>query len=457
MPLEGMEQAGLPPLPHACPVATARKGEHKERALSIIAANPALSQAIDSALPRLLEHECMSEADIRSRIDSGTLVLLANPMHEGVTPTLIGQPARVKVNANIGTSPVSSDGAGELDKLRVAETAGADAVMDLSTAGDLDAIRLRLIKATTLPLGTVPLYGLAQQYTDSGRDPAGWEARELLDEVAKQAEQGVDFMTLHCGLTKRGAELAQDGSREMGIVSRGGAILARWMRRTGLENPLLTHYDELLDICRARNVVISLGDGLRPGAGSDAGDPAQWEEVLTLGVLARRAWAAGVQVMIEGPGHVPLHLVQAQIQGIKRATFGAPLYVLGPLVTDAAAGRDHLAGAIGGALAAQYGADFLCYLTPAEHLCLPDARDVHEGVLASRIAAQAAEASLGRPWATERERTISSARNRLDWSAMAGAALDPCLVRQRSAGIEHGKECGMCGKFCAIRMVDPER
>ncbi len=425
--------------------------------MSIIAANTALSQALHTALPQLMEHERMGEAEIRSRIDSGTLALLANPRHEGVTPTLIGQPARVKVNANIGTSPVSSDGAGELDKLRVAETAGADAVMDLSTAGDLDAIRLRMIKATALPLGTVPLYGLAQQCTDAGRDPAGWEASELLAEVAKQAEQGVDFMTLHCGLTRRGAELAQDGSREMGIVSRGGAILARWMRRTGQENPLLTHYDELLEICRVHNVVISLGDGLRPGAGSDAGDPAQWEEVLTLGVLARRAWAAGVQVMIEGPGHVPLHLVQAQIQGIKRATFGAPLYVLGPLVTDAAAGRDHLAGAIGGALAAQYGADFLCYLTPAEHLCLPDARDVHEGVLASRIAAQAAEASLGRPWAVERERTISSARNRLDWSAMAGAALDPCLVRQRSAGIEHGKECGMCGKFCAIRMIEPER
>lgn len=424
--------------------------------MSLIAANPALAKILNAALPRLAEHERMTGAEIRSRIDSGSLALLANPSHQGVTPTLIGQPARVKVNANIGTSPVTSDGAGELDKLRVAETAGADAVMDLSTAGDLDAIRLRMLGATALPLGTVPLYGLAQQCADAGRDPAGWEASELLAEVARQAEQGVDFMTLHCGLTRRGAELAQDGSRALGIVSRGGAILARWMRRTGQENPLLTHYDELLNICRAHNVVISLGDGLRPGAGSDAGDPAQWEEVLTLGVLARRAWASGVQVMIEGPGHVPLHLVQAQIQGIKRATFGAPLYVLGPLVTDAAAGRDHIAGAIGGALAAQYGADFLCYLTPAEHLCLPDARDVHEGVLASRIAAQAGEAALGRPWAMEREQAISSARHRLDWKAMAESALDPCLVRQRSQGVEHGKECGMCGKFCAIRMVAPE-
>ncbi len=424
--------------------------------MSIIAANPALAQVLAQCLPQLSKHEHMSEADIRARIDQGSLALLANPRHAKVLPTLIGQPARVKVNANIGTSPITSDGHIELDKLRVAETAGADAVMDLSTAGDLDAIRTQMLAATHLPLGTVPLYGLAQQCTEAGRDPAGFEPAELLAEVAKQAEQGVDFMTLHCGLTKRGAELAQSGTRKLGIVSRGGAILARWMRRTGQENPLLTHYDEILELCRAHNVVISLGDGLRPGAGVDAGDPAQWEEVLTLGVLAKRAWAAGVQVMIEGPGHVPLHLVQAQIQGIKRATFGAPLYVLGPLVTDVAAGRDHIAGAIGGALAAQYGADFLCYLTPAEHLCLPDAKDVHEGVLASRIAAQAGETALGRPWATQREAAMCEARLKLDWKGMADAALDPCLVRQRSQGTEHGKECGMCGKFCAIRMVEPE-
>ncbi len=425
--------------------------------MSIINQNSALRNLLDAHIDELSTLECMSPADIRARIDQGSLTLLANPGHKGVRPTLIGQPARVKVNANIGTSPMTSDGGGELDKLRVAETAGADAVMDLSTAGDLDAIRTRMLAATPLPLGTVPIYGLAQQCTEAGRDPAGFEPRELIDEIRKQAEQGVDFVTVHCGLTKRGAELAQDGSRLLGIVSRGGAILARWMRRTGQENPLLTHYDEILEISRKHNLVLSLGDGLRPGAGCDAGDPAQWEEVLTLGVLAKRAWKAGVQVMIEGPGHVPLHLVQAQIQGIKRATFGAPLYVLGPLVTDTAAGRDHIAGAIGGALAAQYGADFLCYLTPAEHLCLPDARDVHEGVLASRIAAQAGEAALGRPWAVKREFEMSDARMKLDWKRMADTALDPCLVRQRSQGTEHGKECGMCGKFCAIRMAEPEQ
>jgi len=425
--------------------------------MSLIKANAALETVLSAHLPALTAYDHMSEAEIRARIDAGSLALLGNPRHKSVRATLIGQPARVKVNANIGTSPLTSDMTGETDKLQVADNAGADAVMDLSTAGDLDGIRQRMLDASPLPLGTVPLYAVAQQCTESGRDPAGFEPSEILREVEKQAEQGVDFMTLHCGLTRRGAMLAQDGSRQLGIVSRGGAILARWMRRTGEENPLLTHYDSLLDICRKHNVVISLGDGLRPGAGVDAGDPAQWEEVLTLGVLARRAWAAGVQVMIEGPGHVPLHLVQAQIQGIKRATFGAPLYVLGPLVTDTAAGRDHIAGAIGGALAAQYGADFLCYLTPAEHLCLPDAKDVHEGVLASRIAAQAGETALGRPWAVAREHAMCDARLKLDWKAMADAALDPCLVRQRSQGTEHGKECGMCGKFCAIRMAEPEK
>lgn len=424
--------------------------------MSIIAQNTALASLLDQNIAALAAYERMTPDEIRARIDAGTLTLLGNPAHASVRTTLIGQPARVKVNANIGTSPLASDAASEIAKLGIAETAGADAVMDLSTHGDLDGIRRQMLAATPLPLGTVPIYAVAQTCAAQGRDPSGFEPEELLAEISKQAEQGVDFMTVHCGLTRRGAELAMDGSRMLGIVSRGGAMLARWMRRTGLENPLLTRYDDILDIARKHNVVLSLGDGLRPGAGCDAGDPAQWEEVLTLGVLAKRAWKAGVQVMIEGPGHVPLHLVQAQIQGIKRATFGAPLYVLGPLVTDTAAGRDHIAGAIGGALATQYGVDFLCYLTPAEHLTLPDGKDVHEGVLASRIAAQVGETALGRPWAVEREDAMSKARMALDWKGMADAALDPCLVRSRAAGIEHGKECGMCGKFCAIRMAEPE-
>lgn len=414
--------------------------------MSLPVPGSALWSLSESALPVLAPAEHLSPEDAALAVRRGTMVLLGNPAHAGVRPTLIGQPGRVKVNANIGTSPRGSDLAGETAKLAEAEASGADTVMDLSTDGDLDAIRLALLAATALPLGTVPIYAVARQRTAADCDPADFEAADLLAEIEKQARQGVDFVTVHCGLTKRGAELAQDGSRALGVVSRGGAILARWMRRRGEENPLLTHYGAILEIARAHNVVLSLGDGLRPGAGVDAGDPAQWEEVLTLGVLARQAREAGVQAMIEGPGHVPLHMVQAQIQGVKRATFGAPLYVLGPLVTDCAAGRDHMAGAIGGALAVMAGADFLCYLTPAEHLCLPDLADVREGVQASRLAAQGAEASLGRGWAVARERAMNEAR----------AALDPCQVRVRIQGTEHGKECAMCGRFCAIRMAEPE-
>jgi len=261
-------------------------------------------------------------------------------------------------------------------------------------------------------------------------------------------------MTLHCGVTARGAALAVDGRRIMGIVSRGGSILARWMKRRKAENPLLERYDDLLKICLKHNVTISLGDGLRPGSGADAGDSAQWEEVAVLGDLAKRALASGVQTMIEGPGHVPLHLVQSQIQGIKRLTNNAPLYVLGPLTTDAAAGYDHIAGAIGGALGAYYGADFLCYLTPAEHVTLPNAEDVWAGVKASLIAAQSAEVSLGRPWAVERDLAISRARAALDWDGMANNALDPQMVCKRRHDFKEEKECAMCGSFCAIRMLD---
>jgi phosphomethylpyrimidine synthase len=256
-------------------------------------------------------------------------------------------------------------------------------------------------------------------------------------------------------VTRRAAELAtREGARVLGIVSRGGSILARWMRERGEENPLLQRLDDILDICREHNVTLSLGDGLRPGAGADAGDPAQWEEVIRLAEVTLLARQAGVQAMIEGPGHVPLHLVQSQIQGIKTACHGAPLYVLGPLTTDSAPGYDHISGAIGGAMAAFFGADFLCYLTPAEHLTLPCLEDVRQGVMASRIAAQSAEVALGRPHAVQRDLDISRARKDLDWQAMADRALDPAMVRLRRKDHAHEKECAMCGKFCAIRMLE---
>ncbi|GAB6036578.1 phosphomethylpyrimidine synthase ThiC [Fundidesulfovibrio butyratiphilus] len=422
--------------------------------MSLIGKNPIVAKFLASHGQSLSEYERMPSQDIHAAIDAGRMVLLANPGHQSVRPTLIGQPARVKVNANIGTSPMISNIEMEMRKLDLAEKAGAHAFMDLSLHGDLDEVRTRFLAASPLPLGTVPLYSVAQRLVRAGKDPSDFSIQDLLDEIAKQAEQGVDFMTLHCGLTARGAAWAADGRRVLGIVSRGGSILARWMKRHKKENPLLDHYDALLDICLAHNVTISLGDGLRPGAGADAGDAAQWEEVSVLGDLARRALEHGVQAMIEGPGHVPLHLVQGQIQGIKRLTNGAPLYVLGPLTTDSAAGYDHIAGAIGGAQAAYFGADFLCYLTPAEHVTLPGPEDVWDGVKASLIAAQSAEVALGRPWAVERDLAISKARADLDWKEITAQALDPQSVCKRRHDHSGERECAMCGSFCAIRMLE---
>ncbi|CCO25109.1 phosphomethylpyrimidine synthase ThiC [Maridesulfovibrio hydrothermalis] len=415
--------------------------------------NKALKSIFDSSIDELCKSEGLSKETIIQGIENGTMVLLGNPNHKDVVPTLIGQPAKVKVNANIGTSPFKSDRAKEMKKLDTAWKAGAHAVMDLSTDGDLDGIRVDMLTQCPLPLGTVPIYAMAQQYVARDEDPAGFTIEELLKELEKEAEQGVDFMTLHCGLTRRGAEWALNGDRLLGIVSRGGSILARWMRDHDAENPLLTNYDRILEICLKHNVTLSLGDGLRPGAGADAGDAAQWEEVLVLGKLAKRAREYGVQAMIEGPGHVPMHLVEAQIRGIKAATYNAPLYVLGPLVTDSAPGYDHIAGAIGGAIAVQNGVDFLCYLTPAEHLTLPEIDDVWNGVKASLVAAQCGEVALGRPDAVKRDADISKARMDLDWDSIAELAIDPALACARRKDHKDEKECAMCGKFCAVRML----
>ena len=415
--------------------------------------NKALKSIFDSSIDELCKSEGLSKETIIQGIENGTMVLLGNPNHKNVTPTLIGQPAKVKVNANIGTSPFKSDREKEMKKLDAAWKAGAHAVMDLSTDGDLDGIRTEMLTQCPLPLGTVPIYAMAQQYVARDEDPAGFSFDELLKEIEKEAEQGVDFMTLHCGLTRRGAEWALGGDRLLGIVSRGGSILARWMRDHDAENPLLTNYDRILEVCLKHNVTLSLGDGLRPGAGADAGDAAQWEEVLVLGKLAKRAREYGVQAMIEGPGHVPMHLVEAQIRGIKAATYNAPLYVLGPLVTDSAPGYDHIAGAIGGAIAVMNGVDFLCYLTPAEHLTLPEIDDVWNGVKASLVAAQCGEVGLGRADAVQRDRDISKARMELDWDRIAELAIDPALACKRRKDHKDEKECAMCGKFCAVRML----
>ncbi len=416
-----------------------------------------LRTIIDRYGESLAKEEGLDTAALEAAVHQGSMVILANPSHPNVSPVVIGQPARIKVNANLGTSPLIDDADQELIKIKAAMEAGAHAVMDLSTSGDLDAVRTKILAACPLPLGTVPIYSLAKQCIDSGRDPSEFEPEELIAEIEKQAKQGVDFMTLHMGVTRRAAELVENThgtGRLLGIVSRGGSILARWMRRRGEENPLLTHLEPIFKICRDHNVTISLGDGLRPGAGADAGDAAQWEEVVVLSDVTHKARQAGVQVMIEGPGHVPLNLVQSQIQGIKALTHGAPLYVLGPLTTDSAPGYDHIGAAIGGAMAGYFGADFLCYVTPAEHLTLPCADDVRQGVMASRIAAHSAEVALGRPWAVQRDRDISIARKELDWDRITELAMDPVLVKHRRKDHSHEKECAMCGKFCAIKMVD---
>ena len=424
---------------------------------SILSRNAALRGLLDQHLAALSQEEGLAPETITSAIEAGSMVLLGNPAHAGLAPIVVGQPSRIKVNANIGTSPLCNCLHTEKRKLAVALEAGADTVMDLSIAGDLDAIRTGMLAACPRPLGTVPMYSVGQQILDNDRDIASMQPDDLFAEIEKQARQGVDFMTVHCGLTKRGAEMAVKQDRVMGVVSRGGSMLARWMLENDKENPLLEYFDRLIDVCRQFNVTRSLGDGLRPGAGVDAGDAAQWEEVITLGRLAKYALEQGVQCMIEGPGHVPMNQVRTQIQGIKRLTNNAPLYVLGPLCCDSAPGYDHIAGAIGGALGVEAGVDFLCYLTPAEHLTLPNEEDVRAGVMASRVAAHVGEVALGRERAVRREATMNAGRKALDWDMMREAALDPQQLDKRREDHKHEDVCAMCGKFCAVKMLKDQK
>ena len=424
---------------------------------SILSRNAALRGLLDQHMAALSREEGLAPETITSAIEAGSMVLLGNPAHAGLAPIVVGQPSRIKVNANIGTSPLCNCLHTEKRKLAVALEAGADTVMDLSIAGDLDAIRTGMLAACPRPLGTVPMYSVGQQILDNDRDIASMQPDDLFAEIEKQARQGVDFMTVHCGLTKRGAEMAVKQDRVMGVVSRGGSMLARWMLENGKENPLLEYFDRLIDVCRQFNVTLSLGDGLRPGAGVDAGDAAQWEEVITLGRLAKYALEQGVQCMIEGPGHVPMNQVRTQIQGIKRLTNNAPLYVLGPLCCDSAPGYDHIAGAIGGALGVEAGVDFLCYLTPAEHLTLPNEEDVRAGVMASRVAAHVGEVALGRERAVRREATMNAGRKALDWDMMREAALDPQQLDKRREDHKHEDVCAMCGKFCAVKMLKDQK
>jgi phosphomethylpyrimidine synthase len=403
----------------------------------------------------IVENEDVSIEMLIADVAAGRVVIPANTMHRNLKATGIGQGLRVKVNANIGTSSDRCDVAEELQKLEVSVEAGADTVMDLSTGGDIDSIRKTIVSHAPIPVGTVPIYQAAIEVADQKNGIVFMSADDIFDVIERQAKDGIDFITVHCGVTLSTLERLQKQGRITDIVSRGGAFLTTWMLFNERENPLYEHYDRLLDIAQAYDVTLSLGDGLRPGCLADATDRSQVHELLILGELTQRAWDAEVQVMIEGPGHVPLDEIAANILLEKKLCQGAPFYVLGPLVTDVGAGYDHIVCAIGGALAAYYGADFLCYVTPAEHLKLPDIADVREGVIATRIAAHAADVARGLPSAVEWDRKMAQARKALDWETQLRLALDPVRAREfRESSVPDSDEvCTMCGKFCAIKLV----
>lgn len=401
-------------------------------------------------LASIADDEGSTNDELRANLLNGTVVIPHNPNHSALKPIAIGAGCRVKINANIGASPSSCRFEDELAKLRTAIECGADAVMDLSIAGDVRGFRTRVLAESSIPVGTVPLY----ETMFGVNKPEELTITHFLSVMETQARDGVDFMTIHAGFQQRHLPLL--ASRVMGIVSRGGSILAQWMRHHNQENFLYAHFDEILAIASAYDVTLSLGDGLRPGCSADANDAAQFGELDTLGELVRRCRAARVQVMVEGPGHVPLDLIEENVRRQKAICQNAPFYVLGPLVIDYAAGYDHIAGAIGGALAAWHGADFLCYLTPAEHLRLPSLDDVREGVIASKIAAAAADLARKNSAAIRRNREMSQARRDFDWERQQQLAIDPTkfcryLEKTEQAEEDRGIPCTMCGDWCAMK------
>jgi len=387
-------------------------------------------------------------------VAEGKVAILANNRHKSFTPKGVGKGMRVKVNANLGTSPEKSDIKTELEKLEMAKKAGADAVMDLSTGGDLDSIRREIIAHAGIPLGTVPIYQAAVQTVKKKKTITKMDPDELFDVIEKHGQDGVDFITVHCGVTQRSLERLKQQGRTTGIVSRGGAFLAEWIIVNKKENPLYEHYDRLLKIAKKYDMTLSLGDGLRPGCIADATDRGQIEELIILGELCSEAVKNGVQVMIEGPGHVPINQIETNIVLQKRLCNDAPFYVLGPIVTDIAPGYDHITSAIGGALAAYYGADFLCYVTPSEHLGLPDPQDVRDGVIVTRIAAHAADIARGNRNALKMDEAMSTYRKALDWEGQIRCAIDPDRITDFRKGRElHNDVCSMCGEYCSMKLV----
>ena len=391
---------------------------------------------------------------IRSAIAEGTVIITKNKNHKSIEPLAIGKGLSTKVNANIGTSQDRVNLREELEKLHIAVKAGADAVMDLSTGGPVDEIRRVILKDSPVPIGTVPVYQAAMEAVKKGKSFVELEAAELFEIIERHAEDGVDFITVHCGVTQQSVERIRKEGRFMGIVSRGGALTAEWMNFNKKENPLFENYDRLLKIAKKYDMVLSLGDGLRPGCLADATDRGQVEELVILGELAQKAVSEDVQVMIEGPGHVPINQIEANILLQKRLCHGAPFYVLGPLVTDIAPGYDHITSAIGGAIAGTAGADFLCYVTPSEHLRLPTVEVVKEGVIASKIAAHAADIAKGVKGAMNRDIQMAKARKALNWDEQIRLSVDPEKARLlRESSLPSDKEvCTMCGSLCAIKV-----
>lgn len=408
---------------------------------------------VTDAMMAVAADESIAPEILRDRVALGTVVIPKNIKHT-CAPRGIGEGLRVKVNANIGTSRDHNFPDEELEKLRVVITYGADAVMDLSTGGNLDELRKVLLGASSITFGTVPIYQAVSELIERGISVCEMQPRELFRVIAKHAEDGVDFITVHCGVTRRALEKLDAAGRVAGIVSRGGAILANWMMYHGKENPLYENFDDLLDIASQYDVTLSLGDGLRPGAIEDATDGPQVEELMTLGELRDRAIDRDVQVMIEGPGHVPIDQIEANVRLEKKICKGAPFYILGPLPTDITPGYDHITSAIGGAIAAMAGADFICYVTPAEHLRLPDLRDVREGIIAARIAAHVADIGRGVPGARNLDREMSIRRKNLDWEGMFACAIDPQRAREMRQESEDAEKdvCTMCGDLCAINL-----
>ena len=390
---------------------------------------------------------------IRALVAEGKIAIPANKNHKCIDPEGVGSMLRTKINVNLGVSRDCKDYDIEMEKVMAAVNMGAEAIMDLSSHGNTQPFRKKLTESCPAMIGTVPVYDSVIHYQ---RDLAELTAKDFIDVVRLHAEDGVDFVTLHCGITRKTIEQIKKHKRKMNIVSRGGSLVFAWMCMTGQENPFYEYYDEILEICREYDVTISLGDACRPGCLADASDVCQIEELVRLGELTKRAWEKDVQVMVEGPGHMPMDQIEANMKIQNTICMGAPFYVLGPLVTDIAPGYDHITSAIGGAIAAASGAAFLCYVTPAEHLALPNVDDVKQGIIASKIAAHAADIAKKIPHAMDRDNAMGDARRVLDWDKQWECALNPETAKKirEERSPEYDDTCSMCGKFCAVRSMN---